>query len=210
MREVPAMAIPMFTAEGLLPPFDHTATFSELRASHLVTGEGVNSQTWDKKWRARLVDNLEVLVGQLWLVGIDQIFIDGSFVEEKDHPNDIDGYFECDRREFLSGKIATALNDLDPYKVWTWDRTSRRKHRGSAKAQLPMWHRYRVELYPHIGQVTDLRDEHGNPQQFPAAFRKTRGDGRPKGIVKIIKERESPRTDGETDRTEGADDPQRG
>src|SRR5687767_5800736 len=109
------MSIPMFTDEGLLPSFfDHTATLDELRASHLVTGEGVDAPAWDKTWRAQLVDNLEVLVGQLWQIGVDQIYIDGSFVEKKDHPNDIDGYFECDRREFLSGRLTTALNDLDP------------------------------------------------------------------------------------------------
>jgi hypothetical protein len=187
------MAIAAFTSEGLLPPFDHTATLDEVRASYLVIGAGVNSPTWDKKWRAHLVDNLEVLVGQLWTVGIDQIFIDGSFVEEKDHPNDIDGYFECDRRAFMQGTIKDALNDLDPYKIWTWDVASRRKHRSSAKAQLPMWYRYRVELYPHLGQI-GLRDEHGHDQQFPAAFRRTRGDGRPKGIVKIVKPSENKTT----------------
>lgn len=101
------MAIPPFTDEGLLPAFDIPATFENLRASHLVTGDGVGSKSWDRKWRAYLVDNLEVLVNQLWRVGIDQIFIDGSFVEEKDHPNDIDGYFECDRRELMSGRLAS-------------------------------------------------------------------------------------------------------
>jgi hypothetical protein len=181
------MAIPPFTSEGLLPVFDHPATLTELRASHLVTGKGVQSEAWDKKWRAQLVDNLEVLVSQLWQVEVDQIYINGSFVEEKDHPNDIDGYFECDRRALLSGRLETALNDLDPHKTWTWDPASRRKHRGSTKAQLPMWHRYRVELYPDIGLPTDILDQHGNRLTFPAAFRKTRGDGRPKGIIKITK-----------------------
>lgn len=190
MYEVCIVTIPAFTGEGLLPAFDYSATFEELRASHLVTGEGVNSKAWDSKWRAHLVNNLEVLVGQLWLVGVDQIFIDGSFVEEKDHPNDIDGYFECDIREFVSGRLADALNQLDRYKVWTWDRSSRRKHRGSAKAQLPMWHRYHVELYPDYGQPSGILDEHGNRQKFPAAFRKTRGDGRPKGIIRIVKSRD--------------------
>jgi len=181
------MAIPAFTSEGLLPVFDYPATLDELRESHLVSGEGVKSKTWDKKWRAYLVDNLEVLVEQLWQAGIDQIYVDGSFVEEKDHPNDIDGYFECDRREFLSGRLATALNDLDPHKIWTWSPASLRKHRGSTKPQLPMWHRYRVELYPHHGPPSGILDTFGNALQFPAAFRKTRGDGRPKGIVKIVR-----------------------
>src|SRR5262245_41423961 len=141
------MAIPAFTSEGLLPPFDYPATFDELRASHLVTGQGIDSPTWDSAWRERLVDNLEVMVGQLWQVGVEHIYIDGSFVEEKDHPNDIDGYFECGAREFVTRQLHRALNAIDRYKVWTWDEASRRRDRNSAKAQLPMWHRYRVELY---------------------------------------------------------------
>ena len=28
---------------------------------------------------------------QLWQVGVHEVFADGSFVEEKAHPNDIDG-----------------------------------------------------------------------------------------------------------------------
>ncbi len=61
-----------------------------------MTGEGNASTTWDRPWRARLVDNLEIMVLQLWQVGVTSIWIDGSFVENKDHPHDIDGYFEVD------------------------------------------------------------------------------------------------------------------
>lgn len=50
-----------------------------------------------------------------------------------------------------------------------------------------MWHKYRVELYPHHGQPSGIVDEHGNQQQFPAAFRKTRDTFLLKGIVKIVK-----------------------
>lgn len=38
-----------------------------------------------------------------------------------------------------------------------------------------------------IGQSCGICDEYGHPQQFPAAFRKTRDTFKPKGIVKIIK-----------------------
>ena len=61
------------------------------------------------------------MVGRLWQVGIDRIFVDGSFVEEKDHPNDIDGYFECDVRYFASGQLQRDLNALEGADVWTWD-----------------------------------------------------------------------------------------
>src|ERR1041384_5574189 len=57
---------------------------------------------WDVIWRRQLVDNLGILVRQLWQVGIREIFADGSFVEDKEHPNDIDGYFVCQLRELAS------------------------------------------------------------------------------------------------------------
>ncbi|MDQ0215910.1 hypothetical protein J2S13_002330 [Oikeobacillus pervagus] len=175
-----------FNKDGLLPPGDYALTLNGLRASILVRGPQ-NDTPWDVKWRLFLVDNLEALVQQLWDIGIDQIYIDGSFVEEKAHPNDIDGYFECDLMELAKGELERKLNALDPYKVWTWDSSSRKSYRGFTKKQLPMWHRYRVELYPHFGQPSGILDEHGHEQQFPAAFRKTRDSFLPKGIVKIIK-----------------------
>jgi len=69
-------------------------------------------------------------------------------VEEKDHPNDIDGYFVCDLRVLAS--------------------------------------RYRVELYPHVrGFSSGIRDAQGHELEFPSAFRQSRRDGRPRGIIKL-------------------------
>jgi len=90
--------IPPFDADGLLPPGDYAVTFDELRASILVSGPDDGQASWDAAWRLRLNDNLEILSRQLWQVGVHEIFADGSFAEDKDHPNDIDGYFECSRR----------------------------------------------------------------------------------------------------------------
>lgn len=119
-------------------------------------------------------------------MGINDVFADGSFVEEKDHPNDIDGYFVCDLRYFASGQLQRDLNVIDPYKIWTWDRWSRRPDPNSTKRQLPMWHQYRIELYPHFGNLSGIRDQFGNDLEFPAAFRLSRNAYKPKGIVKII------------------------
>ena len=86
--------IPPFTAAaGLLPPGDFEVTLEELRASILVLGPGDPSEwpDWDGLWRQKLVANLEVMVKQLWDVGVTEIFVDGSFAEDEDHPNDIDG-----------------------------------------------------------------------------------------------------------------------
>jgi len=180
--------IPEFTDDGLLPPGEYEVTLDELRRSVLVVGrrDKAADPNWDASWRRKLVDNLEVLVRQLWQVGVTDIFIDGSFAEDKDHPNDIDGYFVCDLRRLAGGGLERELNLLDPFKVWTWDPASRRPYRGYPKKQLPMWHQYRVELYPHFtGGLSGIRDEHGHELEFPSAFRRSRCDGKPRGIVKI-------------------------
>jgi hypothetical protein len=167
----------------------------ELRASMLVTGPPslVAVGAWDARWRGVLVDNLAVLVAQLWQAGIDRIFVDGSFVEDKAHPNDIDGYFECTYGVVASGRLEAMLNALDPLRSWTWDVARRRFDPGSGKRQLPMWHAYRVELYPHYpGLISGIRDQYGHGLQFPSAFRQQRGTFAPKGIVQILRERSHP------------------
>jgi hypothetical protein len=179
--------LPPFDAEGLLPPGDYELTFEELRGSRLVTGVDVMSETWDATWRASLVSNLEIMTHELWQVGITEVFADGSFVEEKDHPNDIDGYFVCSLGDLASGELARKLNLLDPHKIWTWDPRSRQSFRGYPKKQLPMWHRYRVELYPHVaGFSSGIRDVRGNELEFPSAFRQSRRDGKARGIIKLM------------------------
>lgn len=182
------MPLPPFDEDGLLPPGDYRLTIGQLCSSFLVEGPLPASPGWDKPWRYLLTENLEILVKQLWHVGVQNIFIDGSFVEDKDHPNDIDGYFECDLQRLATGDLQRELNALDPYKIWTWHPASRRSYRNSPKKQLPMWHQYRVELYPHVGQPSGIRDEFGNELQFPAAFRKSRREHKRKGIIQIIKD----------------------
>lgn len=54
----------------------------------------------------------------------------------------------------------------------------------SPKRQLPMWHKHRIEIFPHVGQFTGIVDAFGHELTFPSAFRQSRGF-RPKGIVKI-------------------------
>ena len=142
----PMGPLPPFDLDGLLPSGDYELDFQQLRESFLVTGAGGESRTWDAPWRELLVNNLQVMTEQLWNAGVTDVFADGSFVEEKDHPNDIDGYFVCSLQALASGELARKLNLLDPHKIWTWDPRSRQAHRGYPKKQLPMWHRYRVEL----------------------------------------------------------------
>ncbi len=182
-------SIPYFQ-NGVLPVGDYEVGFSELRKSILIEGYGNLKQNWDRDWRRKLVDNLEIMVVQLWQVGIENIFIDGSFVEDKDHPNDIDGYFECDLKYLASGELEKELNLLDEDKIWTWHPQTRKPYLGYPKKQLPMWHKYRVELYPHVvGSLCGIRDKYGNELEFPAAFRLSRWNDQPKGIVKLLKDR---------------------
>src|SRR5699024_12743632 len=93
---------------------------NELRQSFLIKGEN-DLHVWDEQWIIYLIDQLEILVQELWKVEVDQIFIDGSFVENKAHPNDIDGYFECDLMEFAIGKLDRKLIALNYTNIWTWD-----------------------------------------------------------------------------------------
>jgi hypothetical protein len=182
--------IPPFDSDGLLPPGDYEVSLDELRQSMLVLGPGDPKRhpSWDGPWRGQLAGNLEILARQLWQVGIREIFADGSFVEDKDHPNDIDGYFVCSLDLLRTGELTRELNLLDPWKVWTWDPASRKPYRGYPKKQLPMWHQYRVELYPHVpglGIGCGIFDKFGNELEFPSAFRQSRRSGKPRGIVKI-------------------------
>ena len=182
--------LPPFDADGLLPAGDYELSFENLRKSLLVVGpeDGERHLYWDRDWREWLVGNLEVLTRELWQVDVREVYVDGSFAEDKDHPNDIDGYFVCDLRPLVTGELTRQLNLLDPAKVWTWDPASRKPYRGYPKKQLPMWHRYRVELYPHVpgmGIGSGIVDKYGNELEFPSAFRQCRRNGKPRGIVKI-------------------------
>ena len=117
-----AELIPDFTDEGLLPPGDYEVTFEELRKSILVTGPESDSpwgEEWDTEWREHLTRQAETMCSYLWEVGIEEIYLDGSFTEAKAHPNDIDGYFECDVRRVATGKLQRELNQIDPKKCWT-------------------------------------------------------------------------------------------
>ncbi len=187
------MPIPnSFNSDGLLAPGTYDASISDIRVSILVQGDG-SSLTWDKAWRDSLLDRASILINQLWSVGVNDIYLDGSFVEDKDHPNDIDGYFDphlsmynpIDAVKFA--KLVSNLNNLDQHKVWNWDPSSRRAVRGFHKLQLPMWIFYNVELYPHLDQRSGITDSFGNNLKFPSAFRQSRNGFKQKGIVRVIK-----------------------
>jgi hypothetical protein len=164
--------LPPFNQDGLLPAGNYELDFPRLRESFLVTGAGGNSPTWNAPWRELLVQNLQIMTEQLWKVGVTDVYADGSFV--------------CSLQALASEELTRKLNLLDPHKIWTWDPRSRQAYRGYPKKQLPMWHRYRVELYPHVaGFLSGIRDPSGHELEFPSAFRQSRRDGKSRGIIKL-------------------------
>lgn len=131
-----------------------------------------------------LIDNLAIMAGHLWRLGIHDIFLNGSFVEEKASPNDIDGYFYCPMSYFRMGHLQRDLQQLDP--VWTWVNNSRTKDPNSTKLQLPMWHKYRVELWPEAINHSGIKGSLGEDLPFSAAFRQRRTTYEQKGIIQLV------------------------
>lgn len=187
--------LPSFDGRGLLPQGDYPLTLPQLRDSFLVRGSSAPGgeacvANWDSAWREQLVDNLETLAAPLWKIGVESLWIDGSFVENKAHPGDIDGYFECHPAKVWLGELErdliAASEFEDAERVWTWSVAAKRSSEDSPVRKLPLWHRFRVELYPHYpGLLTGLNDHYGRALEFPAAFRLSRGF-RPKGIIQLL------------------------
>ena len=144
--------LPQFTEDGFLPVGDYSLTLLELKESMLVN---YPSDSWDKEWRQQLINNLEIVVQQLWRVEINDIYVDGSFVEDKDHPNDIDIYFDCERKYFVSGQLEQDLNRLDPHKCWTWKDSKRKADVSTSKKtaayMVAVSNRSLAKLWPRCG-----------------------------------------------------------
>jgi hypothetical protein len=174
-----------FNAYGLLDPGEYPLTFSLLRESVLVRGED-GLLPWDENWRRFLVDSLERCVLQLWECGVEEIYIDGSFVTDKFRPNDIDGYFiPPNPEEVFNGELERRLNRLDPHRSWGWNRYRLDEF---GNFQLELWHHYRVDLFPHCrGVYAGIAGEDGENMTLDQFFRRDRDFGVEKGIVKLIK-----------------------
>lgn len=186
-----AAGLPDFDVRGMLPPGDYPLTLAGLRDSALVGGPA-GREGWDATWRAQLVDNLEVLAHQLWAVGVEEIYLGGSFASSAGRPQDLDGYFVCERLAYKARVLHDALNAQDPHRAWTWSREDRRPdERG--RLRLPMWLRYRVELFPYYGQGhTNVSDGAGGDVNFPRLFRHAH-DGSPRGVIRLMPGADAPR-----------------
>jgi len=172
--------LPQFTRQGVLPPGDYPMTIEELRTSFLVSGPKGVGRGWDADWRLKLVNNLEILAKQLWSIGVKEIYINGSFTEDRDRPNDIDGYFVCSVSDQVNRVVEKKLNQIDPFKAWGWDEHIRHPGR-----RLPLWLRYHVVLWPYAPGTMFGCDDLGNPLEMSQAFRRTKFKGIAKGIIRL-------------------------
>ena len=180
--------LPEFDKRGILPPKDYVLTVAELHDSMLVTGPKTGAPHWDRQWRSLLVRNLSLVAKTLWDLGVEYLVIDGSFVEQKDHPNDIDAYFPIARGRWVSREVERELNRRRSEDVWTWD-LDRRYLPADPRVphrKPPFWHKYRIELWPEYGQEAILHKRLGW-LTFEDGFRRTTGGDR-KGVVKILRE----------------------
>ena len=145
---------------------------------------------WDSQRRLTLLGNFQILTEQLWDVGVDEVYIAGSFVEEKDRPNDIDGYFVADFKDIVNKNKDGLKGRLraQESKIWTWDRADLIYVPEIGKKALPMRVKYDVEMYPdYPGAFSGIRDRRNKPLGVSEAFRLCRSSGIVKGIIKTKK-----------------------
>ena len=51
--------------------------YDEIKTSILINGDG-SSDSWDKEWRLKLLNNYLILAKQLWSLGVNDTYLDGS------------------------------------------------------------------------------------------------------------------------------------
>lgn len=92
------------------------------------------------------------------------------------------GDYEMTIDELRSSHLVTGSKPRSPSWNSVW------RERLVNNLEVLVGHLYRVELYPHFpGHLTGIRDRFGDELEFPSAFRLSRDDYRPKGIVRLIR-----------------------
>jgi len=144
----------------------------------LVVGPRPLPTGWNASWRAELVDRLAVRAANLNHVGITELFLAGSFVQNNPAPGDIDGYYMVAPAAWL--RIKPLLMTVDPLlatvsdqKTWVYDV-------GQRKLKPRLWHDVRLELF----YVLDIPPNRA-PTAIPQFFRVSR-QGKQKGLIRII------------------------
>lgn len=139
--------IPPFEPTGNHPSGIHQATWAELESRFV----------WNRR-RQWLLVGLYAACRELVAAGCKIVYVDGSFVTEKEHPGDYDGCWDVARVD---------PTQLDPV-LLTFDRG-----RATQKAK------YRGELFP--AQLT----EGSSGMIFLSFFQLDKVSGQPKGIVAL-------------------------
>lgn len=139
--------LPKFTSNGSLPAGVHEATWEEFIARF---GSTIT--------RKRIIAGLRAALTNLFQAGCGAVFIDGSFVTNKENPNDFDACWD------LNG-VDPAL--LDPILLRFDD------GRAAQKAK------YRGEMFP-----AQMKEGNSN-EDFLEFFQTDKETGAPKGIVLI-------------------------
>ena len=134
---------------------------------------------WDASWRRELVDRLAVRMANLKLVGITELFLAGSFVQNNLVPGDIDGYYMVDPATWLRVQ-RPLLMTIDPLLATVSDRNTwvYSPEKGELRPQL--WHAARLELF-YVPDTPANR----YPGAIPQYFRRSRQD-KPKGLIRIV------------------------
>jgi Family of unknown function (DUF6932) len=139
--------IPSFDQRGNLPPGIHQATWDEI-----VERYAINER------RGQLLDGLRTAIDSLRIAGCSRVYLDGSFITDKELPGDFDACWEA------SGVDPDLL---DPVLL-------NFSHRRAAQKA-----RYGGELFP-----AEVAAEPGGTR-FLDYFQRDRLTGEPKGIVAI-------------------------
>lgn len=150
------MPIPDFEENGELPAGIHVATLLEVLEKFGTASEK----------RKFLVSGLKLVIKQFKQVGVQRIYVDGSFTSDKEGPNDIDG---CWSTEGVDEKMLNLL-DRD---FWQF-------------SSIEEFNECREEIKRKYGLDFYIAEwnEGSTGKPFPEYFQTTR-DGRPKGIIQI-------------------------
>ena len=139
--------IPKTNDAGLLPEGIHWATWAEVEERFAITD-----------WRRTLTDGARRAADNLKASGCKTLYLDGSYVTDKEHPSDFDG---CWDTTGVSGQ------SLDPVLLSFGNR------RAAQKAK------YHGELFPS----SIVADERGTT--YLEFFQRDKQTAKPKGIIAI-------------------------
>jgi hypothetical protein len=142
--------IPQFTDEGLLPPGVHQTGLEEIK----------EKMGWSRK-RRELLEGLEEALDLMASCGVVRAYLDGSFVTDKDRPNDIDGCY--DLAEDVTAEDLKRLAPIFPPSLSNRAETKRR---------------FGVDFFPAAG--TEL----GSGQPFLRFFQTDR-EGHKRGVLSV-------------------------